>query len=130
MAAPPTRQVTVTQLQWGRVSTGDLGVYKDAIVHDRSEEWNWVAFGLSHDPGYTASVVRAIRSYMVKSTTQQFRARRPTIYLSTGQDQKIQVPGPDDDSQIVYLESRASVAAYNADVLAGRACILFLHSTC
>jgi hypothetical protein len=123
-------QVKVALLRWGRVHTSDLGQYKDAIVHSRSEEWDWGRFGLQHDPGYTAEVLRAIRCHIVSSTSKEFRSRRPTIYLSTGIDQKIQVPNPSGDSQIVYLQSEACVAAYNADVQAGKACVLFLHSTC
>jgi len=123
-------QVTVESLLWGRVRTSDLGQYRDVVVHCRSEEWDWAKFGLQHDPGYTHPVLRAIRAHVVSATSAEFRSRRPTIYLSTGFDQKIQVPHPDDDSRVVYLQSEASVAAYNADVRAGRACVLFLHSTC
>lgn len=123
-------QVTVESLQWGRVRTSDLGQYRDVVVHRRSEEWDWAKFGLKHDPGYTYDVLRAIRAHIVSATPAEFRSRHPTIYLSTGIDQKIRVPHPDDDSRVVYLQSEACVAAYNADVRAGKACVLFLHSTC
>lgn len=123
-------QVAVDTLQWGRVRTSDLGQYKDVIVHYTTEEWDWTKFGLKHDPGYTHTVLRAIRSHVISTTSKEFRSLHPTIYLSTGIDQKIQVPHPDDDSQVVYLQSEACVAAYNADVRAGKACVLFLHSTC
>lgn len=123
-------QIRVTSLKWGAVATSDLGRYKDAIVGLRSEEWDWSRFGLRHDPGYTEDVLRAIRSHVVASTPVSFRAGQPTIYLSTGIDQKIRAPEAASDSRFVYLQSEACVAAYNSDVSAGKPCVLFLHSTC
>lgn len=125
-----SKGLKVTQLQWGCVTTSDGASYKDVIVAHQSENWDWVVFGLRHDPGYSADVLRRIRAYMVANTSPTFRASRPRIYLSTGIDQKIMVPIPKGDEQFIYLQSTECVAAYNADVKAGRSAIIFLHSTC
>lgn len=122
--------IKVLAHKWGSVETSDGARYKDAIICHRTAEWDWRLFGLSHSPGYTAEVLMQVTAWIEANTTRAFRAAKPRIYLSTGVDRKIQVPVPDSGSLVTYLQSDEAVAEYNADVEAGRPCILFLHTTC
>jgi hypothetical protein len=123
---------TIKKLKWGEVRTSDGKIYKDAIVHNgSSEEWNWLDYGLRHNPGYTPEVLKKIFEYIDTNNLKGY-----TIILSVGIDRAVRYSNFDPcnlhsmHTDTVFLQSEEAHKMYNNYISRGKKAIIFLHSTC